>query len=259
MKKIIHTVLSAALVSGVLIGGNAMAQNSINQDTELTAIIERLSGTETPSYVTSLDSRMQSLVTIAALSALGDTSLLSNAIEKALKAGIAPVEIRETIYQGMAYVGLSYIDRAEKTLMQTLSDLNLPAAMDPAGTVTDKTRFADGLAVQKGIFGAGIDAMHQSARDDEKHLTIDLLTGWCFGDTYTREVLPLKEREFLTFVYIAALGGCEPQVRAHAAGNLAVGNTRQMLIDALIVMVPYIGFPKTLNAQGMVNEVTLAQ
>ncbi len=254
MYKLLKHTLGAMLAAGILSGGLAMADD-INKNTELTRILDRLSQQDTPAMVTSLDERMQSLVTIATLSALGDEALLSRAVEKAVtKHGVAPVEIRETMYQGMAYVGMSYIDRAEKTLMNTLVKLNLPSDMEDAGTVTDESRFADGLAIQKGLFGEGIDIMHQNARDDEKAIIIDLLTGWCFGDTYTRKVLPLKEREFLTFVYIAALGGCEPQVRAHAAGNITVGNTRQMLIDALTVMVPYIGYPKTLNAHAMVNE-----
>ena len=68
----------------------------------------------------------------------------------------------------------------------------------------------------------------------------------------------MKERELLTFVVIAAMSGCEPQVKAHATGNILVGNTRRMLIDAIVVMLPYIGFPKALNALGMVNEAAPA-
>ncbi len=258
MRKIMKFALSVALASSMSLGGIAMAQNTINQDTELSAIIDRLANKETPSYVTSLDKRMQSLVTIATLSALGDTELLKDAIAKAIEEGVATVEIRETLYQGMAYVGTSLINRAEITFMQTLEEMNLPTELEKAGTVNDENRFDKGFEAQTSIFGYDhITQMHQNTREDSKHLNVDLLTGFCFGDSYTREVLPLKEREFLTFVYIAALGGCEPQVKAHAGGNIAVGNTRQMLLDALTVMVPYIGFPKTLNAQAMVNEVTL--
>lgn len=256
MKKFLHLLVAAALATTVAFGGNVMAQNSSEENTtELYQILNRVTTKETPSYV-SLSPKMQSLVIIATLSALGDEDLLSANISKALKDGVTPVEIRETIYQGMAYVGMSYITRAEKVFMQECKKAGIALPLPSAITVNDDNRFDEGLKVQKGIFGAGIDAMHNAAKEDEKHLSIDLLTGFCFGDTYTRTGLTLKEREFLTFVYISALGGCEPQVKAHAAGNISVGNSRQMLIDALIVMVPYIGFPKTLNAFGMVNEVT---
>ena len=65
--------------------------------------------------------------------------------------------------------------------------------------------------------------------------------------------LPL--RELLTFCIISALGGCEAQVKAHVQGNAAVGNGKQLLVDALLQMLPCIGFPRTLNALACVNSV----
>lgn len=242
-----------ALTAGLLLSVSSVAAAGEQIMSEQQQILHRLTVNEIPQAV-SMDARMQALVTTATLTALGDTDLLRATLKGALDQGIAAVELRETIIQGMAYCGMSYTSRAEKVLMDLLAQEGLDTNLPPAAVVNDDNRFTEGLAVQKGIFGAAIDQMHQNAKDDEKALTVDLLTGWCFGDTYTRTVLPLKEREYLTFVYIAALGGCEPQVKAHAAGNIAVGNTRQMLTEALTVMVPYIGFPKTLNALAMVNE-----
>lgn len=72
---------------------------------------------------------------------------------------------------------------------------------------------------------------------------------------YTRKGLDLKMRELLTFTVISALGGCEAQVKAHVQGNANVGNSKQNLIDALAMMLPYIGFPRTLNALACVNAV----
>lgn len=59
----------------------------------------------------------------------------------------------------------------------------------------------------------------------------------------------------------AALGNtllrrvCEPQVKAHVGGNAAVGNRKETLLAALTVCLPYIGFPRTLNALACINEV----
>ncbi len=240
-----------ALMMGAALSAGASAQDKTMSEQQL--ILQRLTANQIPAAV-SMDERMQALVTTATLTALGDTDLLAATLKSAMQKGVAAVELREAIVQGMAYCGMSYTMRAEKVLMDLLKKEGLDDNLAPAGVVNDDNRFSEGLAVQKGIFGAAIDAMHQNAKADERALTVDLLTGWCFGDTYTRQVLPLKEREYLTFVYIAALGGCEPQVKAHAAGNIVAGNTRQMLTEALTVMVPYIGFPKTLNALAMVNE-----
>ena len=71
-----------------------------------------------------------------------------------------------------------------------------------------------------------------------------------------RQGLDLKIREMLTFVMLATLGGCENQLRAHTMANIQVGNSRDMLIDVITQCQPYIGFPRTLNAINIINEVT---
>ena len=52
----------------------------------------------------------------------------------------------------------------------------------------------------------------------------------CFGDYYTRTGLDLAQREMITFCFLAAQGGCEPQLIAHAAGNMTLGNDKEFLI-----------------------------
>ena len=84
----------------------------------------------------------------------------------------------------------------------------------------------------------------------------DYLSAWCFGDFYTRKVLDLKMRELITFCAICCLGGCEPQAKAHVGANIHVGNTREILIAAVTQCLPFIGFPRTLNAISCIDEVT---
>ena len=84
---------------------------------------------------------------------------------------------------------------------------------------------------------------------------VEHLSAFCFGDIYTRRGLDIKSRELLTFCIISALGGCEPQVKSHVQGNAAVGNEKQMLVDALETCLPLMGFPRTLNALACVNAV----
>ena len=64
-----------------------------------------------------------------------------------------------------------------------------------------------------------------------------------------------NERELITFTAIVTLGGCEPQAKAHAAANISVGNSRQDLLDALTIALPYIGYPRTLNGLSCVNAI----
>jgi 4-carboxymuconolactone decarboxylase len=96
--------------------------------------------------------------------------------------------------------------------------------------------------------------MHANAPADEAFIQ-QWLTANCFGDHYTRGGIDLVTRELLTFVLLVAHGGCDPQVRGHVAGNLRVGNGRAKLLDALAQLVPYIGYPRTLNGLAAVDEV----
>lgn len=67
--------------------------------------------------------------------------------------------------------------------------------------------------------------------------------------------MPIHERELLTFAILASQGGCEGQVKAHVGGNATVGNGKEVLLAALTVCLPYIGFPRTLNALSCISEV----
>jgi len=55
---------------------------------------------------------------------------------------------------------------------------------------------------------------------------------------------------------LASLGGCEPQLAGHVAANLAAGNDRKTLISVATQLLPFIGYPRALNALKVINEGT---
>ena len=77
----------------------------------------------------------------------------------------------------------------------------------------------------------------------------------CFGDYYTRSGLNDQEREMITFCFILAQGGCENQLRGHTAGNFGVGNDKEKLYSIVEQCMPYIGYPRSLNAMNITDEV----
>jgi 4-carboxymuconolactone decarboxylase len=77
----------------------------------------------------------------------------------------------------------------------------------------------------------------------------------CFGDYQTRRGLDARQRELLTFAMLVSLGGCESQVKGHIRGNVAAGNDRRVLLGAVMQLLPYIGYPRTLNAVACLEEV----
>jgi 4-carboxymuconolactone decarboxylase len=99
--------------------------------------------------------------------------------------------------------------------------------------------------------------MYAAAAEDEIHFQ-RYLSANCFGDYYTRTGLDIPTRELLTLAMLVALGGCEPQVKGHVAANLNVGNDRGALLSVITQLLPFIGYPRTLNALKVVNEVAPA-
>lgn len=203
----------------------------------------------------SLDARRQALVTLVALVTCDARETLTQQTEAALRLGVTPLEIREAVYQCAPYVGFPRTEAALMRINDVFGRAGIPLPLPGQATVTEEDRFRQGLAVQKRIFGEAIDTMHRTAPDGQKDILVNYLSAFCFGDIYTRGVLDLRLRELLTFAIVSSLGGCEAQVRAHVSGCAAVGNSKQELVDALARILPYIGFPRTLNALGCVNEV----
>jgi 4-carboxymuconolactone decarboxylase len=101
------------------------------------------------------------------------------------------------------------------------------------------------------------DKLHATAPADEAHIQ-HYLTGNCFGDHYTRTGIDVPTRELLTFSMLVARGGCDPQVRGHVAANIHVGNDRARLIEVATQLLPFVGYPRTLNALRVIDEVAPA-
>jgi alkylhydroperoxidase/carboxymuconolactone decarboxylase family protein YurZ len=84
---------------------------------------------------------------------------------------------------------------------------------------------------------------------------IELFDNWAFDEVIRQSKLDTKTRVMLTFAMLISLGRCEPQVKGHVTGNLKVGNDRTRLVDVVTQLLPYIGYPRTLNALRVIGEV----
>ena len=169
---------------------------------------------------------------------------------------IKPIVIKEIIYQAVPYVGFGQVSAFIGITNSIFTAHNIALPLESKRTITRKNRQEKGLNIQRQIFGATIDKANAQAPQDEKHIR-RFLSANCFGDYYTRDGIELQFRELLTFVYIAALGGAESQLKAHISGNLAMGNNRERLLGVITALVPYIGYPKSLNAIAALDSITL--
>ncbi|WEV47657.1 carboxymuconolactone decarboxylase family protein [Bifidobacterium sp. ESL0690] len=78
---------------------------------------------------------------------------------------------------------------------------------------------------------------------------------FAFGDVYTRPGLDARQRELVTLGSLVTQGDTVPELRVHIAAALHVGLTREQVVEAIMQCVPYVGFPRTINAVGVAREV----
>jgi len=76
-----------------------------------------------------------------------------------------------------------------------------------------------------------------------------------FGDIYSRPQLDLKSREIGVLAALTALGNAQPQLKVHIHGALNVGCTREEVVEIIMQMAVYAGFPAALNGLFAAKEV----
>lgn len=200
------------------------------------------------------DAKVRTLISLACLTALHTIGELPQKVREAVGSGASVTEIKETLYHTAPYIGFPRVKEALSAVNDALRKAGLNPEGEDQSTVTPQTRLEKGLEVQVRIFGDSIYTMRENAPVETRHIQ-DCLSANCFGDYYTRGTLDLKMRELITFIAICAIGGCEPQTTAHAKANLNVGNTKQTLIEAVTTCLPYIGYPRALNALSCIERV----
>ncbi|MBY8863538.1 carboxymuconolactone decarboxylase family protein [Nocardia sp. CA2R105] len=228
-----------------------------NTDPELIEIFDNFAFDEVLRYG-ELDTRtrlMTQLAALIAIPALGEYRVMLGA---ALTVGVTPVEAREIVYQAVPYVGMGKVFDLLHATNDVLAEHGLDLPLPGQSTTSPSTREQEGLAVQQRIVGKQVvDGMYAAAADDEVHIQ-HYLSANCFGDHLTRTGLDLKTRELLTFSMLAALGGCEAQLRGHVTANRTVGNDRPLLLTVLTQLLPFLGYPRTLNALRVLDDTAPA-
>lgn len=174
-------------------------------------------------------------------------------VPAALNFGVTPVEVKEIVYQAVAYLGIGRVFPFLKAVNEILEERGIALPLEGQATTTMENRREMGTQAQVDIFGDGMKDFWQSGPEESRHINYWLADN-CFGDYYTRTGLDYKQREMITFCFLAAQGGCEPQLTSHAAGNMRIGNDKAFLIRVISQCLPYIGYPRSLNALRCVND-----
>ena len=195
-----------------------------------------------------LDEVTRHLAILATLMGCQGKKLFAWELGQALDAGITPVMAKEVVYQAVDYLGMGRALPFLDITNQVLTQRGVILPLEGQATTTMENRLEKGYQTQAEIFG---DQMLEAWK--QSHINYWLADN-CFGDYYTRTGLDLKQRELITFCFLAAQGGCEPQLTSHAKGNLNLGNNKNFLIRVVSQCLPYIGYPRSLNAINCINK-----
>lgn len=195
-----------------------------------------------------LEEKTRYLAILATLLGCQGMEAFKVVLKEALYGAVTPVEAKEVVYQAVDYLGMGRVFPFINATNEVMTELGIELPLPGQATTTMENRVEMGEQAQVDIFGEGMKGFSKGG-----HINC-WLSGNCFGDYYTRKGLDLKQRELITFCYIVAQGGCEPQLIAHAKGNMNLGNDKEFLMKVVSQCLPYIGYPRSLNAITCINK-----
>lgn len=237
-----------------LFGGKPVANEG--SDPEFMRILQRFIFGEV-CYVGSLDNRMRELITVTVLTVNQTLPQLKAHVGACLNVGVTPLEIREAVYQCAPFVGFPKTLNAIAAMNEVFVQKGIELPLQSAETVNEVDRYERGAALQTPLYGSEIADRYSWLPEGFDAAIPRWLTELCFGDFATRGGLDGKTRELLTVVMLAAMGGAEVQVRAHVAGALRAGNSKEKIVCALSQAMPYTGIPRLFNALNCAKELLL--
>ncbi|MHB8364500.1 MAG: carboxymuconolactone decarboxylase family protein [Vulcanimicrobiaceae bacterium] len=118
----------------------------------------------------------------------------------------------------------------------------------------DRERRARGEELLRAVDGDRVADNLLRAYEDVAPDFTRYLVEFAFGEIYAREG-DLRQRELVAIASLATMGGCDAQLETHVHGALNVGLTKAEIVEAVMTLVPFAGFPKALNAIAIVKRV----
>ena len=177
-----------------------------------------------------LTMRQLSLCACAALEAQGDQERLDTAIRQALDSGVTINELKEAFSQLYAYTGFPRSLNALGTLQRVLADRHAAGITDNEGKAFTRPALWDnaeqalrqGTDVQTRLSGKPFDYIFCPQNDY-------YLKSHLFGDIFAGDQLTAADRELVTVSALSALKGVAPQLAAHKAGAVNMGNSQEQV------------------------------
>ena len=215
---------------------------------------------QTPRMERMMDKKQQNIVTLAALTAVGDLDGLKVALGTSLTDGMTVNEVKEVLVQTYAYCGFPRSLRGLQTLVTVLDEREAKGITDNRGReaspITDaRGKYERGRDILAKISGVPADAPKADYAVLAPEIEV-FLKEHLFADLFERDVLTYVERELATVAVIAALGkGVEPMLCGHMGIAMNVGVTPDQLYNLLALIEKNVGRGEADGGRQVLNEL----
>lgn len=230
--------------------------NSLRTDPELSEIVDNFAFdytlSKTDGIVLEKTRVMCILAATIGCNAINEFKIF---VDSCLNVGVKPREIREIVYMAYPYVGAALLVDYTLLMNDIFENNGIRLPLDPQATVsTEEEAYERGKQLVDETFGAGAtDNMLATAPKGQEHL-VQFMVQYAFGQFYSRNGIDPQHRELITFCLIAAMGGCDDRLLVHARGCKNHKITKEEMIAVATIILPWIGFPRTLTAVGIINK-----
>jgi 4-carboxymuconolactone decarboxylase len=197
--------------------------------------------------------KQKEIAVVAALTAMGNVAPQLNVhINGALNVGCSVEEIVEVIIQMSSYSGFPSALNAINILKEVIKDRKI--VFEPVKQDKNGDRFSIGVERLSQLEKNQVQILKDNL-DDIAPDMVEYIIAYGYGDVYSRKNLSLKLRQIATIAALTAMGTAKPQLAFHIKAGLNVGLTKEEIIETIILMCVYAGFPAALNGIGTAKEV----
>ncbi|AKB83404.1 4-carboxymuconolactone decarboxylase [Methanosarcina barkeri 3] len=197
--------------------------------------------------------KQKEIAVVAALTAMGNAAPQLNVhINGALNVGCSVEEILEVIIQMSSYSGFPGSLNAINVLKEVIKDRKI--TFEPVKEDKNGDRFSIGLEMLSQLEKNQMQILKENL-DDIAPDMVEYIIAYGYGDVYSRKNLSLKMRQIATIAALTAMGTARPQLAFHIKAGLNIGLTKEEIIETIILMCVYAGFPAALNGINTAKEV----
>ena len=210
---------------------------------------------------TELPLTSKELSVVSALTAMGNaTPQLKVHIHGALNVGCNIAEIQEVILQMSSYAGFPSAINGMLALKEVVAERKSEGKKDQAGTIQsasipeDSTRYDLGSKHLTLLSPKQVENLEQTFKDISPDLTRFVIE-YGFADIFSRPALDFKHREMATIAALTAMGTAPSQLKFHIKSALNIGVSQIDIVEIMLLMSVYAGFPAAINGTLALKEV----